>query len=52
MLIIIDVTNASGALQFKGTVATGPFKGIFTYKVYLKSKTALIMSILFMNIQT
>jgi hypothetical protein len=33
----IDVTNASGALQVKGTVATGPFKGAsgFTYKVYL-----------------
>ena len=23
----LDVTNASGALQVKGTVATGPFKG-------------------------
>ena len=33
----LDVTNASGALQVKGTVATGPFKGSsgFTYKVYL-----------------
>jgi hypothetical protein len=33
----LDVTNASGALQVKGTVATGPFKGAsgFTYKVYL-----------------
>ena len=33
----LDVTNASRALQVKGTVATGPFKGAsgFTYKVYL-----------------
>lgn len=33
----IDVTNISGALNVKGTVATGPFKGAsgFTYKVYL-----------------
>ncbi len=33
----LDVTNVSGALQVKGTVATGPFKGAsgFTYKVYL-----------------
>ena len=33
----LDVTNASGALQVKGTVATGPFKGAsgYTYKVYL-----------------
>ncbi len=33
----LDVTNSSGALQVKGTVATGPFKGAsgFTYKVYL-----------------
>ena len=33
----LDITNASGALQVKGTVATGPFKGAsgFTYKVYL-----------------
>jgi len=33
----LDVTNTSGALQVKGTVATGPFKGAsgFTYKVYL-----------------
>ena len=33
----IDITNNSNALQVKGTVATGPFKGAsgFTYKVYL-----------------
>ncbi len=33
----LDVTNTSGALQVKGTVATGPFKGAsgYTYKVYL-----------------
>ena len=33
----IDVTNNSGALQVRGTVASGPFKGAsgFTYKVYL-----------------
>jgi hypothetical protein len=33
----LDVTNVSRALQVKGTVATGPFKGAsgFTYKVYL-----------------
>ena len=33
----LDVTNVSGPLQVKGTVATGPFKGAsgFTYKVYL-----------------
>ena len=33
----LDITNASGALQVKGTVATGPYKGAsgFTYKVYL-----------------
>ena len=36
----LDVTNTSGALQVKGTVATGPFKGAsgFTYKVYLTRK--------------
>ena len=34
---LIDVDNNSGALQVKGTVSTGPFKGAsgFTYKVYL-----------------
>ena len=33
----LDVTNVSGALQVKGTVATGPFKGAsgYSYKVYL-----------------
>ena len=36
----LDVTNASGALQVKGTVATGPYKGAsgFTYKVYLQKQ--------------
>ena len=36
----IDVTNNSGALQVKGTVASGPFKGAsgFTYKVYLQKQ--------------
>ena len=36
----IDVTNESGALQVKGTVATGPYKGAsgFTYKVYLQKQ--------------
>ena len=36
----IDVTNGSSALQVKGTVASGPFKGAsgFTYKVYLTSQ--------------
>ena len=36
----LDITNASGALQVKGTVATGPFKGAsgYTYKVYLNSQ--------------
>ena len=36
----IDITSASGALQVKGTVATGPFKGAsgYTYKVYLSSQ--------------
>ena len=36
----IDITNNSNALQVKGTVATGPFKGAsgFTYKVYLTSQ--------------
>ena len=36
----IDVTNSSGALQVKGTIATGPFKGAsgYTYKVYLSSQ--------------
>ena len=38
----IDVTNASGALNVKGTVATGPFKGAsgYTYKVYLNRQNA------------
>ena len=33
----IDITSASGALQIKGTVSTGPFKENFryTHKVYL-----------------
>ena len=33
----IDVTDNSGALMVKGTVASGPFKGAsgYTYKVYL-----------------
>ena len=36
----IDVTNASSALQVKGTVSSGPFKGAsgYTYKVYLTSQ--------------
>ena len=36
----IDITNNSNALQVKGTVASGPFKGAsgFTYKVYLTSQ--------------
>jgi hypothetical protein len=37
---MIDIENTSTALQVKGTVATGPFKGAsgFTYKVYLTSQ--------------
>jgi len=37
---LIDLENNSGALQVKGTVSTGPFKGAsgFTYKVYLASQ--------------
>ena len=33
----IDITSASGALQIKGTVSTGPFQGAsgYTHKVYL-----------------
>jgi len=36
----IDVTNATGAMQVKGTVSKGPFKGAsgHTYKVYLASQ--------------
>ena len=36
----IDITNNSNALQVKGRVAWGPFKGAsgFTYKVYLTSQ--------------
>ncbi len=36
----IDVTGVTSALQVKGTVATGPFKGAsgYTYKVYLNSQ--------------
>ena len=36
----IDVSNSSGALQVKGTIATGPFKGAsgFTHAVYLNSQ--------------
>ena len=36
----IDLTSSSGAMQVKGTVATGPFKGAsgYTYKVYLSSQ--------------
>jgi hypothetical protein len=36
----IDITNASYALQVKGTVSSGPFKGAsgYTYKVYLTSQ--------------
>tara|TARA_E500000081_G_C6116310_1_gene345382 strand:- start:681 stop:1781 length:1101 start_codon:yes stop_codon:yes gene_type:complete len=38
----IDVTNSSGSLQVKGTVATGPYKGAsgFTYKVYLQKQNS------------
>ena len=38
----IDITNSSGALQVKGTVATGPYKGAsgFTYKVYLQKQSS------------
>jgi len=38
----IDVTNQSAALQVKGTVATGPFKGAsgYTYKVYLTEQNS------------
>ena len=38
----IDVTNQSSALQVKGTVATGPFKGAsgYTYKVYLTEQNS------------
>ena len=37
---LIDVDSDSGALQVKGTVSSGPFKGAsgFTYKVYLTSQ--------------
>ena len=36
----IDVTSSSTAMQVKGTIASGPFKGAsgFTYKVYLSSQ--------------
>ena len=36
----IDVTSSSSAMQVKGTIATGPYKGAsgFTYKVYLSSQ--------------
>ncbi len=36
----IDITNATGAMQVKGTVSKGPFKGAsgHTYKVYLASQ--------------
>ena len=36
----IDTNNQSGAMQVKGTIATGPYKGAsgFTYKVYLTSQ--------------
>ena len=36
----IDITSVTNALQVKGTVATGPFKGAsgYTYKVYLNSQ--------------
>ena len=36
----IDVGNNSSALQVKGTIASGPYKGAsgFTYKVYLTSQ--------------
>ena len=38
----IDVTSQSSALQVKGTVATGPFKGAsgYTYKVYLTEQNS------------
>ena len=51
----IDLTNTSGALQVKGTVATGPYKGAsgFTLiKFTYKNRTAQTMSILFMNTLT
>jgi hypothetical protein len=37
---LIDIDSGSSALQVKGTVASGPFKGAsgFTYKVYLTSQ--------------
>ena len=36
----IDITSVTSALQVKGTVETGPFKGAsgYTYKVYLNSQ--------------
>ena len=36
----IDITSTSSALQVKGTVSSGPFKGAsgYTYKVYLTSQ--------------
>ncbi len=36
----MDVTNSTNAMQVKGTVSKGPFKGAsgFTYKVYLTSQ--------------
>ena len=36
----IDITSSSSALQVKGTVSSGPFKGAsgYTYKVYLTSQ--------------
>ena len=36
----IDISNNSDALQVKGTIASGPYKGAsgFTYKVYLTSQ--------------
>ena len=36
----IDITSVSSALQVKGTVSSGPFKGAsgYTYKVYLTSQ--------------
>ena len=36
----IDITSVTSALQVKGTIATGPFKGAsgYTYKVYLNSQ--------------
>ena len=36
----IDIESSSGALQVKGTIATGPFKGAsgYTYTVYLTSQ--------------